>query len=107
MKTMLNLPDEVVHRLEERAVRDGRSPEEVAAELLSAALPSELQGAATSGHVVPKTLPLIKARPAELSHPKALSGQEWCDWIKEVEMQEEVERYEGAFGHQYVDRADR
>ena len=28
------------------------------------------------------------------------------DWLKDVDLQLEVERYEKAFGHQHVDRAD-
>ena len=55
--------------------------------------------------VVSKNLPLIKLRPAEPIDARSLTQQEWCDWLKEVELQLDVERYEKALGHQHVDRA--
>ena len=120
MGSTLKLPEELIRRLERRAVRDGRTPEDVAAELLAAGLPAdtaaapeptavapENHAAPGTGAVVPKRLPLIKARasgpaPAEM---KAMSGQAWADWLKGVEQQLEVERHEKALGHKHVDRA--
>jgi plasmid stability protein len=101
MKTTLDIPDELLARLRERAARDGRDIDQLAASLLADALVSPAQNGAA---LVPKTLPLIKARPAELS-VKPVTGQEFSDFIKELEQQHEVERYERAFGHQHVDRA--
>ncbi len=107
MRTTLDLPDELVRRLELRAAHDGRTPEQVATDLLAAGLPPNGAPAPASAEVVPKRLPLIKARPAPPADVKAMSGQAWADWLKDVELQQEVERYEKAFGHQHVDRADR
>jgi hypothetical protein len=107
MRTTLDLPEELVRRLEQRAVHDGRTPEQVAAELLAAGLAPQAPG---NGHtpshaeVVPKRLPLIKARPAAPADVKNLSAQEMADLVKDVELQHEVERYEKALGHQHVDR---
>ena len=106
MRTTLDLPDELVRRLEHRASRDGRTPEEVAADVLAAGLPPVAAPAPAPGAVVPKRLPLIKARSAPPADVKNLSGQAWADWVKDIEQHLEVERYEAVFGHQYVDRLD-
>ena len=103
MRTTIDLPEELARRLEQRAVHDGRTPEQVAAELLAAGLTP--QAASTPAGVVPKHLPLIKARPASPADLKNLSAQAWADWLKDVEQQHEVERYEKALGHQHVDPA--
>ena len=58
-----------------------------------------------SDRVVAKHLPLIKARPLPPADTPSLTAQQWCDWLKDLEQQQEVERYEKAFGHQYVARA--
>lgn len=79
-----------MRRLERRAAHAGRTPEQVAADLLAAAL----SPAPASGPVVPKTLPLVKARAAVRADLKHLSGQAWADWLKDVDLQLEVERYE-------------
>ena len=105
MRTTLELPEELVRRLERRAADDGRTPEQVAADLLAAGLSSGPASENGAGDVVPKRLPLIKARPAAPADVKHLSGQAWADWLKDVEQQHEVERYEKALGHQHVDRA--
>lgn len=101
MTTTLNLPDELVAQLRQRAARDGRTFEEVAAGLLAAAV---ARPAAASAELVPKRLPLIKARPAELAARPA-SAQEFADLVKAADLQDELERYERVFGHQYLDRA--
>ena len=102
MKTTFDLPDELLAQLKQRAARDGRNVEEVAAHLLADALGD---ARTPSAELVPKHLPLIKARPAELA-ARPVTTQEFCDFIKDVEQQHEVERHERAFGHQHVDRAD-
>ena len=105
MRTTLDLPDELLQRLQRRAQHDGRTPEQVAADLLAAGLPPEA-APAQSVAIVPKHLPLIKARPAEPADAKKLTTQEFCHWLKDLDLQMEVERYEKAFGHQYVDRVN-
>src|ERR1700733_15400343 len=106
MRTTLDLPEELVRRLERRAVDVGRTPEQVAADLLAAGLSPKGASAPGSAEVVAKRLPLIKARPAAPADVKNMSGQACADWLKDIEEQQEVERYEKAFGHQHVDRAD-
>jgi len=104
MKTSFDLPDDLVAQLKARAARDGREVQEVAAGLLSEAL-SSAPSAAASAEPVSKHLPLIKARPAQRRDAQSLTAQEMCDFVKEVEQQQEVERFERALGHQHVDRA--
>jgi plasmid stability protein len=108
MRTTLDLPEELLRRLEQRAARDGRTPEQVAAELLAAGLshrPASGNGnTPSSAGGVPKRLPLIKARAAAPVDVSNLSAQQQADWLKDVELQYEVERYEKALGHQHVDR---
>ena len=105
MRTTLDLPEELVRRLEQRAAHDGRTPEQLAADLLAAGLSPEATSSNGAAGVVPKHLPLIKARPASPGDVKNMSAQAWADWLKDVEQQNEVERYEKALGHQHVDRA--
>ena len=45
-------------------------------------------------------------RPVQPVDARMLTTQEWCDWLKDLDLQGEVERYEKAFGHQHVDRVD-
>ena len=106
MKTTVELPDDLVREIESRAEREGRKLQDAVADLLRKGLaPADVHGYA-SGPTVPKHLPFIKARPANPLDVQSLNQQEWCDWLKDLEQQHEVERYEKAFGHQYVDRAD-
>lgn len=105
MKTTLDLPDDLVRQLASRAAEGGKTPEELAADLLSVGLSAGSE-AAPGAVLVPKRLPRIKARPAVPANVKQMSGQESADWIKDLEQQHEIERYEKAFGHQHVDRAD-
>ena len=106
MKTTLDLPDALVNEIKLRAAREGREVNEVVADLLAAGVSPEVKSAATNGLTVPKTLPLIKVRPAQPTDARKLTTQEWCDWIKDADLRLEVERYEKTLGHQHVDRAD-
>jgi plasmid stability protein len=103
MKT-LELPDAVMTELQNRAAREGRAVQDIVAALLAAGPARAEPTGSNGGQPVAKTLPQIKARPAQPTDVRKLSTQEWCDWIKEVDLQLEVERYEKALGHQYVDR---
>ena len=103
-RTTLNLSDELARRLEQRAAKDGRTREEIIQDVLTAGLSPE--SITRQGELVAKQLPRIKSRPANPADMKHLSGQAWVDWLKEVELQGEVERHEKALGHQHVDRAD-
>jgi hypothetical protein len=108
MKTTLDLPDALATELQRRAAADGQTPEQLAAHLLAAELSPQAgaHGSAPTGTIVPKHLPLIKARPAVPSDVKQMSAQAAADWIKDVDLQLEVERYEKSLGHRHVDRAD-
>jgi hypothetical protein len=89
-----------------RAAQEGRKLDDVVADMLRAGMTPANKAETGKGQVLTKGLPLIKLRPVQPTDVKALSQQEWCDWIKAVDLQLEVERYEKAFGHQHVDRAD-
>ena len=106
MKTTLDLPDALVRQIELRAEREGRDIQEIVADLLATGVSPAGETNLEKDRVVSKNLPMIKLRPAQPSDVKKLSTQEWCDWIKDIDLQQEVERYEKAFGHQHVDRAD-
>ena len=104
MKTTLDLPERVVKELELRAVSQGRNVNDVVADLLTAGI-APVQNDPDATKLVPKDLPRIKVRPVR-PPDRTLTTQEWCDWIKELDLQLEVERYEKALGHQHVDRSD-
>jgi hypothetical protein len=106
MKTTLDLPEALVRQLELRAASDGREPSELVADLLAASLAPAQNSGALERRAVPKSLPLIKVRPAPPPDSDRLTTQEWCDWLKDVDLQLDVERYEKALGYQHVDRAD-
>lgn len=106
MKTTLDLPDALLDELQRRAHHQGLGVEDVVAGLLTSGLSTAVKAHAEDGPIVAKTLPLIKVRPAQPANARQLTTQEWCDWIKDVDLQLEVERYEKALGHQHVDRAD-
>src|SRR6266567_3236699 len=105
MKTALELPDHLVREIELRAAHEGRVVNDVAAELLAAGLSPAAGSSPLEERVVSRNLPLIKVRPAQPADAGNRTTQEWCDWIKDLDLQLEVERYEKAFGHQHVDRA--
>jgi len=105
MKTTLDLPDRVLNEIQRRALQQGREVNDVVADLLTAGV-APVQEHPDQSRLVAKTLPRIKVRPVQPSADRKLTTQEWCDWIKEVDLQLEVERYEKALGHQHVDRSD-
>jgi len=105
MKTTLDLPNDLVREIKLRAAREGRKVREVAADLLRAAL---APSAETKSHPAPplaKTLPTIGASSAPSERAAILSAQEFCDWVKQADVDLELERYEKALGHQHLDRA--
>lgn len=106
MKTTLDLPDELLRQMNLRAVREGRNVEEVVADMLAAGLSPASNDHSQNDVVASKNLPLIKVRSVQPADVQRLTTQDWCDWIKDVDLQLEIERYEKALGHQYVDRAD-
>ena len=106
MKTTLDLPDSLMNEIKLRAVHEGRAVKDVVADLLTMGLPHAVKTHPDASRTVAKTLPLIKVRPAQPADGRKLNTQEWCDWLKDVDLQLEVERYEKALGHQHVDRAD-
>lgn len=106
METTIDLPDALVREIELRALQEGRKLKEVVADLLTAAVATRATTTSGEGQGVSKNLPLIKVRLAQPTNGTKLTTQEWCDWLKEMDLQLEVERYEKALGHQHVDRAD-
>src|SRR5579872_3006272 len=97
MKTTFDLPESLVNEIKCRALKEGRDESELVADLLASGLPHGDESSAANSQTVPKTLPHIKVRPAQPTDARKLTTQEFCDWIKELELQAEVERYEKAF----------
>jgi plasmid stability protein len=106
MKTTLDLPDDLARAVKLRALQDGREVEDIISDVLSANLLPAKTAMPEVGQTVSKNLPMIKVRPAQPSDASSMTTQEWCDWLKDVDLQLEVERYEKALGHQHVDRAN-
>jgi hypothetical protein len=105
MKTTLDLPNDLVQEIKLRAVNERRKLKDVAADLLRSALASSPKSSSIPTDAVPKTLPMIKVRSGPPRSTSSLTPQEFCDWIKQLDLDLEVERYEKAIGHQHVDRA--
>jgi len=99
MKTTLDLPSDLVQEIKVRAVNEGRKLKDVATDLLRAALAPPPQSGSVPTAAVPKTLPIIKARSAPPAIAANLTAQEFSDWIKQADLELEVERYETALGH--------
>ena len=87
MKTTVDIPDALANEIQRRAIRAGREVKDVIAELLTASISLAATIQSDSGQTVAKTLPLIKARPVQPSGAGKLSAQEWCDWIKGVDLE--------------------
>lgn len=104
METSVNLPPHLLTEVQLRATQEGRPVQEVVADLLQAGMSSAAPRGVEQPALVSKNLPLLKVRPVAPASPP-LTAQEWSDLVKHVEMQHELERYETALGHQYVDRA--
>jgi plasmid stability protein len=121
MKATVDLPDDLAAEVQRRAATGGRDLAGEVVDLLrqglsAATSPAPTAGAQTTtpsgncggdhaGQVAPKHLPLIKARPIGPTGATALTAQQMCDFLKDVEQQLEVERFERALGHQHLDRA--
>ena len=103
MKTTVDLPDALVNVIKVRTAQEGREVTAVIADMLAAGISPAATTRLEDGRPVSKTLPLIKVRPAQPPDVHKLTTQEWCDWIKDLDLQLEVERYEKALGHQHVD----
>ena len=106
MKTTIDLPEALVREIKCRAKHEGRTVKDVVADLLAAGLSPAVETTPPSDLVASKNLPLIKVRPVKPKDIQKMTAQDWCDWIKDVDCQLDVERYEKALGHQHVDRAD-
>ena len=105
MKTTLDLPNDLVQEIKLRAVNEGRKLKDVAADLLRAALAPPPESSSLPTAAVPKTLPLIRVQGTPPGSTATLTAQEFCDSIKQADLDLEVDRDEKAFGHQHVDRA--
>ena len=107
MITTFDLPDDLMRVIEKQSEHDGRTVKDVVSDLLAAGLTPANGARPQIGTVTSKNLPLIKLRPAPPADPRQFTTQEWCDWIKDVDLQLEVERYAKAFGRQHVDHVKR
>lgn len=113
MATTVEIPDDLARAVQRRAAADGRDVAAEVVELVRKGLggaggdEAPLAQPDRPAPLVPKHLPLIKARPAmPAADARSMSPQEYCDWLKELDLQLDVEHYEKALGHQHVDRAD-
>jgi len=106
MNMSVDLPDVLVSEIKRRATQEGRAVDELVVDMLRARMATPAAVETGNAQVITKNLPLIKVRPVRPADVRALSQQEWCDWIKDAELQLEVEHYEKALGHQHVDRVD-
>ncbi len=107
MKTSVNLPKDLMRRVKRQADHTGCTMDQAMAALLIAGLDLGLTDVSASSAPVSKRLPLIKTRALHLTEAKALTSQEFCELIKDVEQQDEVERQERATGHKHMDRVKR
>ena len=87
MNTTVDLPDALASEIKRRAALEGRKLDDVVADMLRAGVALPAAVATGNGQVVTKGLPLIKVRPVQPANVRALSQQEWCDWIKDAELQ--------------------
>lgn len=77
-----------------RAVRERRKLKDMMAELLRAGLSPSARPHVDG--VLPKKLPVVNVRPAAPPSKGQEDTQEWCDWLKEADLQTEVEQFEKA-----------
>jgi hypothetical protein len=87
MKTTLDLPTALLDKITQLALLEQRDVEDIVAVLLTAGLSSTEKARPEGGPIVAKTLPLIKVRSAQPAEARQLTTQEWCDWIKDVDLQ--------------------
>jgi hypothetical protein len=99
MKTTLDLPDELVREIKLRAVHEGRKLKEVVADLLRAGLSPVRTSSRRGETALPKKLPVMKVRPVRMTAEPKLNAREWCDWLKEADLQLDVEQHEKTLGH--------
>lgn len=106
MKTVLDLPEALLREIEVRALSEGRKVEDFCVELVVEGMSHLPQGNHRDNKVVSKDLPHMNARPAPPCEVPKLTTQEWCDWIKDADLQLDIKQHEKALGHQHVDSAD-
>lgn len=106
METTFNLPAALLDKITQRALQERRDVEDVVAVLLAAGLSSTDKTCLADGPIAVKNLPLMMVHSVQPAEARQFTTQEWCDWIKAIDLQLEVERYETALGHQHLDRAD-
>lgn len=106
MKTVLELPESLVREIEVCAAHRGRKVEEFCADLVIEGMSQRTKDSRREIDIVPKTLPHMKVRPVSTGQALQLTTQEWCEWIKNEELQLDVMQHEAALGHQHLDRPD-
>jgi hypothetical protein len=72
MKTTLELPDELANEIQKRATKEGRSIEEIVADLLASPVAGVEKTDPEDSRPVPKTLPIIKVRRAQPTDARKL-----------------------------------
>ena len=91
MKTV-ELPEALVNGIQQRALQQGRAVADVVAERLSPS--GEPSASPGETELVAKTLPKIKIRPVQPPDRK-LTAEEFSDWLKQADLQLDVERARG------------
>lgn len=95
MKTTIDLPDYLVKEMKLRAVHEGKKLKEVAAELLSKALQPEKSRDHSSKQI--RGIPLLAGKPLGKPSGKSVTGEEMQELVKQLDEQEDLERYERSF----------
>ncbi len=96
MKTTVDLPADLVRAFKLHAVHHGLKLNTTAIAILRAQLEQKTPQARKS---LPKTMPLIPARPLTAPRIKPMAAQTMSNFVKQADMDTDTERYEKAFGH--------
>jgi hypothetical protein len=96
MKTTIDLHDELVRAFKLHAARRSLKLNATAVAILRSQLGAKKNRAEKS---LPKTLPLMPARPLPTPRVKPMSAQAMSDYIKQADLDAEKEGYEKASGH--------
>ena len=96
MKTTIDLQDGLVRAFKLYAARRSLKLNATAVSILRSQLGAKKNRDEKS---LPKTLPLMPARPLSTPRVKPMSAQAMSDYIKQADLDAETEGYEKASGH--------
>ena len=92
MKTTIDLPDDLILEMKLRAVRKNRKLKDLAADLIRSALFPRKLIESESVNSLPRTLPIMQARPSPEKRPAtAMTPQQMSDWVKEADLRLEAD----------------